>query len=584
MEDNIIMSQQEESDKENEGLGGVWVHQHFEIILEGRKKKRRCLAENCDAVYSTSTSHLHLKKHWVSHGENLEQKMTKFTFHNDLRVDAFIKFVICENQEYSMVDSSRFRTFLRTICPSIKVINRHTVSDIINMKVKDLESEVKTKLSKSKSIALTMDLWSARKYRSFGAITAHYIDDEMAPKSLILEFESISYPHNATTLQNFLSATIKRFEIEMKVLAITTDNASSNLSALEALKVELSLERNFGFNSCHFRCIAHVINLAVNEALKPLKEDISPFREAVKIITSSPKRAQAFEALQASLIDSKDGEFKPKRPLRLIEAIDTRWNSTFLLLERVKILKRAIIEIPYMVPEVPFIDPEKWILLDSLVDFLRPFNQFTKDISGEKYSNISLIYSSLPILLDHLVKFSDDPKMFDAASAFARKLQAYSNALENDVTTIATILDPRVKMRFLKTRAVAINLVRRSLERLKPADLDNSNSSQAPTSASSSIFDQIFINDESDELEAYLAAPCEKKSVDVLGYWQSTGSCFPQLQKLAQTVLCIQATSVASERVFSAAGSIDTAKRNQLSSESFRSNMLLRSWLDFLEL
>lgn len=47
-------------------------------------------------------------------------------------------------------------------------------------------------------------------------------------------------------------------------------------------------------------------------------------------------------------------------------------------------------------------------------------------------------------------------------------------------------------------------------------------------------------------------------------------------------LLIIQPTSVASERAFSAAGLINTDRRNRMSPVSFRSNMLLNSWIKYL--
>jgi hypothetical protein len=54
---------------------------------------------------------------------------------------------------------------------------------------------------------------------------------------------------------------------------------------------------------------------------------------------------------------------------------------------------------------------------------------------------------------------------------------------------------------------------------------------------------------------------------DPLIWWKANEGRFPQMAKLAKRYLCIPATSVASERVFSTSGNIVNAKRSKLTPE-----------------
>lgn len=69
-----------------------------------------------------------------------------------------------------------------------------------------------------------------------------------------------------------------------------------------------------------------------------------------------------------------------------------------------------------------------------------------------------------------------------------------------------------------------------------------------------------------DEIQNYLKLDinCD----DVLQFWQSSGSTFPNLRSLAQIVLAIPATSTPSEQVFSTMGLILNAKRTMLLPEN----------------
>lgn len=86
-------------------------------------------------------------------------------------------------------------------------------------------------------------------------------------KSLTLEFKHLPYPHDAIALSNILIETIKNLKLESKTIAITTDNDASNIPAVNRLQNSLdsSLNSNIGFTLV--RCIAHVINLGVKQAL-----------------------------------------------------------------------------------------------------------------------------------------------------------------------------------------------------------------------------------------------------------------------------------------------------------------------------
>jgi hypothetical protein len=66
---------------------------------------------------------------------------------------------------------------------------------------------------------------------------------------------------------------------------VTTDNASNNITFLQAVEADLS-ERGIRFKSDdkHVRCLAHVINLAAQQALLTLKADEASDEETGSLI------------------------------------------------------------------------------------------------------------------------------------------------------------------------------------------------------------------------------------------------------------------------------------------------------------
>lgn len=153
----------------------------------------------------------------------------------------------------------------------------------------------------------------------------------------------------------------------------------------------------------------------------------------------------------------------------------------------------------------------------------------------------------------------------------------------DDSIVIVTILDPRLKMAAIEPgkQNRANELLSHALE-----SIQNDETSQLAASSvnDDSIFRGTFVTEGPSELASYLAAPREVKNCDPILYWKSNSKLYPGLSNLARRVLCIQSTSVASERCFSTASELDTNRCNRLSSESFRANVLLKSWLKFLSL
>ncbi|GER30777.1 zinc finger BED domain-containing protein 4 [Striga asiatica] len=83
----------------------------------------------------------------------------------------------------------------------------------------------------------------------------------------------------------------------------------------------------------HLRCLAYVVNLIVKSELNCMDNYVAFIRNAVKYIRSSPVRLQEFKACV------KKEELDNKKVCVL--DVQTRWNSTFIMLETAYELKLA---------------------------------------------------------------------------------------------------------------------------------------------------------------------------------------------------------------------------------------------------
>ncbi|KAG2171907.1 hypothetical protein INT44_006697 [Umbelopsis vinacea] len=90
---------------------------------------------------------------------------------------------------------------------------------------------------------------------------------------------------------------------------------------------------------------------------------------------------------------------------------------------------------------------------------------------------------------------------------------------------------------------------------------------------------------EDDELQSYLneSLHSAKRPLDLLQYWKRMEADKPYLAQMAKKYLAVCATSTPSERCFSQARLFIPHLRNRLKPESFKSTMLLWSWLNLLQ-
>jgi hypothetical protein len=154
---------------------------------------------------------------------------------------------------------------------------------------------------------------------------------------------------------------------------------------------------------------------------------------------------------------------------------------------------------------------------------------------------------------------------------------------------LSTILDPRIKS--MGDKAEEEEILLKKYEEYKENYLPTPNESRAPSPTPSetsvtvlnpiykpklfSIFDQNqpkAIN----EVEEYLKEDKISFNHCPFSWWLNKKDKYPILAKMARIHLAIPATSTSSERLFSDAGNLLSAKRTRINSELFKSIMFLK--------
>ncbi|CAG4957002.1 unnamed protein product [Parnassius apollo] len=296
-------------------------------------------------------------------------------------------------QPFSLVEERAFKKFARWI-PGYQLPSRKTISTVmLSALYNKTKSEMKMVLGPecNYSICLTTDLWTSRSNESYIAITAHYMTDDFEFKTVLLDCCNFHDSNTGENIQEVLKNIVAEWGLTDKIIFAVADNADNVQKAIH----------NIGWKQ--FGCYGHILNLIVQDSLTT----VQPILEKVKKIVRHFKTSStALEKLLKAQTDNTAGCI----PKRLIQEVPTRWNSTFLMVQRFVEMEQYIRStMAILKKDLPTLTNDEWNLLSDLIKILQPFHQATETISGENYMNGSLVIVMTRCLLAASDKLLTEP-------------------------------------------------------------------------------------------------------------------------------------------------------------------------------
>ena len=213
-----------------------------------------------------------------------------------------------------------------------------------------------------------------------------------------------------------------------------------------------------------------------------------------------------------------------------------------------------------------------------MTGLLSQFDVATIELSTQTYPTIAYARVVLLGLLVDLNKSRNyDYPLNETLLAIREKLQEYWNHI-NKMTHIPTFFDPRYKAiayQGLETDEI-LEPIRDNLPTSSNLPFNNSNASIFVQRLSSARQQR---NANTDELLKYWELADASFDMEPLSWWHAHSTEYPNLSKMAQDYLSVQASSVPCEQLFSLAGNIVSKKRNRLDKNTTRACLCLRSWM-----
>lgn len=239
---------------------------------------------------------------------------------------ALAEMVIIDEHPFRIVEGQGFVKYTKCLEPRFVLPSRWTVARDCSKIYREEKKKLKSVL-RGRRISMTTDCWTSNQKINYMCLTAHWIDDDWVLQKKILNFRQV-VSHKGLTLGKVIEKCLLEWGID-NIMCMTLDNAASNNDLVKYLASKMNK-----WNSCiseneflHVRCAAHILNLVVKDGLEEEIASVEAIRNAVKYVRASPARLDGFKrCVEIEKIKSK---FLPSMD------VDTRWNSTYLMLGRI---------------------------------------------------------------------------------------------------------------------------------------------------------------------------------------------------------------------------------------------------------
>lgn len=496
------------------------------------------------------------------------------------RIDkAIMDLIIVDMLPYTVVEGEAFRrlNFTDPAGPrrySVKSEKYYRTS-LMPATYDRVVEQVKKLLIDIKWVSFTTDAWTnPTKTCSLLSFTAHFLHGSVRRK-LVLSAMVLEEDHDGVYLARKLNEAISTWGLEGKVHLGVRDNAANMISAMRNANVQDT------------GCVAHTLQLVIHDALFTQTSVESVIKKARKIVTHFKHSEQACR----KFCDCQKSCDLPEH--KLLQDVETRWNSTYIMLERLVEQRKAVNLFSVEHGGIHTLSTAEWELAEQLVKVLQPFYQATVEISSDD-ACVSVVVPLIAMLRGKMQSTSDDRGLLQMKAALRDAINrrfAYISTAPHILA--ATLLDPRFKQAYLSNdeSAVAKTEIIDFLRSIEVTYADSSMTGPSRVeqtvsvrrdeaniaSTSSSLWDahdMLPIAEESDagdgelepayerQLAAYLQEPRLPRSTDIFGYWHCSN--FPNLEQAAAKYLSAPPTSIASEQLFSSAGQLYADRRSSL--------------------
>ncbi|XP_067650354.1 E3 SUMO-protein ligase ZBED1-like [Haliotis asinina] len=465
-------------------------------------------------------------------------------------------YIATDLRPYSIVENSAFKNFVHCLEPKYSVPSRPTLSEKVMPNLyEEVRQSVQSQLHEAQTIAMTSDGWTSRATESYITITAHFIDSQWILQNKVLQTRAIYECHTGTNIAQVLKSAVDEWKLERPhgLQPLTSDSAANMCVAAKQANM-----------TPHIKCFAHVINLAAQQALKI--SEVQRLLGRVHI-----KKDKDLDTLSVTDITTAEYLVHVLEPLKTVTTIlcDASQPTISMVLPLLSNLKKNL--------QVAEGDPNviRQVKLAVANDLDKRYTEQDIQTLMKQSSAIDPRFKSLPFL--------DDIERLEVQTSIVSVIDHIDRSCSEHIAVIKTEpgmdKEPRPSSSAPASSPLPDlpSLEAEVPETMSTVTVDQKEAEEpcCKKSALESLFGDVFVVKHTpatksrmdmidEELRLYNSLDSLSINSSPLLWWKSNEYRLPYLSKVARHLLCIPATSVPSERVFSTAGDVVTAQRASL--------------------
>ena len=409
------------------------------------KKEKRIREEDCDSIptsvknkkqktdmfQQTIPGYTETVKVWDINSSKGKQ------FHRDI-----FEFLVEDMHPWSTVQDRGFLRMFQKRQPNFEVATPKFYASLLDPAYYNIKSKLKDMIHEDKpeTVAISLDAWS-QFHNGYLGINCHYIDSSWKRKIYNLSCISFNQSHTSEHIILKVKEVLEDFNITDKVKFALRDNAQNMVSAF------------LGSGIKGIGCLSHSLQLCIKNEIFSMKS-VATLLKKCKDVCSFANRSTNFytEFKRQQFCQMGLGEAEC---LNLPHSdTDTRWNSSYYMVERFLKVKPAVASTLASKfgkdANVEFLSKD-WHLMEQIQNLLAPFEKATRMLQL-KDSNISCFVPIVTTIINELkdVKETDDGIKTMKKNLLENMNKRFGEIENQDNLVLATYLNPRYKHLFFR--------------------------------------------------------------------------------------------------------------------------------------
>ena len=318
--------------------------------------------------------------------KNTEKKQSTIPFkpklgkeRKELIINSIARIITEDMRPLNITISKGFAQFVKIMESDFVMPSRSTFRyTIIPKKYEKIKLSIIEDISKVDFFGVSFDAWTNINMAAFITILIHYIDQYFNWKNLVLKTFKVTESQTADYISEKIMKILLSFglDINHKNFFSISDCGANMIKTSKLLHIP------------HVPCFAHILHntLKTIVSIPEIESIVAKSRKMVSFFKVSYKRNLQLKLIQKKLNISE---------LALKLDCDQRWNSLYLMINRLIELKSALVNYSLEEKKQKFakiiFESSEWNVLQELQGFLSPFYKITCHLCSALFPSISAL-------------------------------------------------------------------------------------------------------------------------------------------------------------------------------------------------